>query len=50
MLEKLMTTTYLFDVEVADVLDDFLDGDRSSLVALVGAAGMPLLFSLDFDC
>jgi len=36
--------------EVVEVLEDFLDGDLSNLVALAGAAVTLLLFSLDFDC
>lgn len=42
--------TNLFEVAVAEDLEDFLDGDLNNLVALVGAAVMPLLFSLDLDC
>ena len=42
--------TNLFEVAVAEDLEDFLDGDLNNLVAVVGAAVMPLLFSLDLDC
>jgi hypothetical protein len=42
--------TDLFD-DVEVVLEDFLDGDLSSLEAFAGAAVTPLLFSLDcLDC